>query len=393
MRREKTPRFSDCDERGRRDTEGAVLLRTEWNLPESEARTTGAYVIYGAGVVAYNVYVALKLLWNLSPICFAVTDKQEAGNKIEETPVLPWGEVSGKLDSDVPVIVATPEVYHKAIQTTLVQSGYEHIFCVNAHREYELMSRYFKEKGNLLLLSDMPHDIRQTDRNAAGFFSVYMAKSHKDKVLTGEYEIPEWVTPVQAGRACTDVQIAEVTDCEGEQISLKNPNYCELTVTYWAWRNCRNKYKGICHYRRMLLLDETQLNQCLQNDVDVILPLPFVCYPTAKGQYGRYIGQKDQDALRRALSETAPEYLAAWEWLDEQPLFYNYNMLIAKEHIFDQYSRWLFKVLEQAEKYCDPEQKRADRYAGYLGELLTSLYVMKHRDEWKIAHAEKNWMV
>ncbi len=141
------------------------------------------------------------------------------------------------------------------------------------------------------------------------------------------------------------------------------------------------------------MLDETQLNQCLQNDVDVILPLPFVCYPTAKGQYGRYIGQKDQDALRRALSETAPEYLATWEWLDEQPLFYNYNMLIAKERIFDQYSRWLFKVLEQAEKYCDPEQKRADRYAGYLGELLTSLYVMKHRDEWKIAHAEKNWMV
>ncbi len=34
-----------------------------------------------------------------------------------------------------------------------------------------------------------------------------------------------------------------------------------------------------------------------------------------------------------------------------------------------------------------------DRYAGYLGELLTTLYFMKTSGSLKIVHAERNWMV
>ena len=39
-------------------------------------------------------------------------------------------------------------------------------------------------------------------------------------------------------------------DNTGENISSKNPNYCELTGLYWAWQNMNCEYIGLCHYRR-----------------------------------------------------------------------------------------------------------------------------------------------
>lgn len=365
----------------------------EWDFIQHEIETNRQYVIYGAGVVAYNIYLACKLRWQLEPICFAVTDYHGVSERIEQIPVRCWKDIETSIDMHTLVFVATPEIYHQEIVAHIRQSGFTHIFCMDAHAEYLLMSEYFRTKGELQLLSDLPFDTDQYDAAVSDHFSIYMAKSHKDKILSKSYPIPKWIFPVQAGSVCTDQQIAKLNDGSGDHISHKNPNYCELTVTYWAWKNCRNTYKGICHYRRMLLMDIRQLNQCMQNDIDVILPLPFVCYPSAKGQYGRYIGEDDLTALKQVISIDAPDYLMIWNELDGQQLFYNYNMLIAKEDIFDQYSEWLFGILQQVEKLCDPENKRADRYAGYLGELLTSLYIFKHKDEWNIAHVEKNWMV
>ena len=39
-------------------------------------------------------------------------------------------------------------------------------------------------------------------------------------------------------------------DNTGDNISAKNPNYCELTGLYWAWKNLDCQYIGLCHYRR-----------------------------------------------------------------------------------------------------------------------------------------------
>ncbi|MDD7441233.1 MAG: DUF4422 domain-containing protein, partial [Sutterellaceae bacterium] len=65
------------------------------------------------------------------------------------------------------------------------------------------------------------------------------------------------LTPIHVGRAiATDAvkqSLADIIgDDTGDNISRKNPNYCELTAQYWAWKNCDSDYIGFMHYRRHL---------------------------------------------------------------------------------------------------------------------------------------------
>lgn len=39
-------------------------------------------------------------------------------------------------------------------------------------------------------------------------------------------------------------------DSTGDNISAKNPMYCELTGLYWAWKNLSCDYIGLVHYSR-----------------------------------------------------------------------------------------------------------------------------------------------
>ena len=46
--------------------------------------------------------------------------------------------------------------------------------------------------------------------------------------------------------------ITMLGDNTGDNISEKRNSFCELTVQYWAWKNVKADYYGLCHYRRYL---------------------------------------------------------------------------------------------------------------------------------------------
>ena len=55
--------------------------------------------------------------------------------------------------------------------------------------------------------------------------------------------------PVHVGREGKE-DLGYIGDNTGDNISAKNANYCELTGLYWAWKNLKCDYIGLCHYRR-----------------------------------------------------------------------------------------------------------------------------------------------
>ena len=48
-------------------------------------------------------------------------------------------------------------------------------------------------------------------------------------------------------------------DNTGKNISARNKQYCEMTATYWVWKNTHHTWKGIEHYRRHLLVKPEML--------------------------------------------------------------------------------------------------------------------------------------
>lgn len=60
-------------------------------------------------------------------------------------------------------------------------------------------------------------------------------------------------TPVRCGAALDNCVHATIQgDNTGENISDKREYLGEFTVQYWAWKNIKADYYGICHYRRYL---------------------------------------------------------------------------------------------------------------------------------------------
>ena len=62
--------------------------------------------------------------------------------------------------------------------------------------------------------------------------------------------------PVQVGSALAKSHFEGMQrDDEGDNISVKNPEYCELTAQYWAWKNVSCDYYGFFHSVRLTSRD------------------------------------------------------------------------------------------------------------------------------------------
>lgn len=390
-----------------------------------------SFCIYGAGIVSVSAYMAVKTLYQNKPLFFLVTDPEDGQTAADLTPqeidgievkyLSQWQRElqSGIHSQSVPeyYLIATPALYHEAIRHSLhltegAQIADSQMIFLTGERENELMELYYSQLPDHTTVRDLLEKTAVQRKDASNLpVQVFQAKSHMDHSLQNvndvrsiqgqlyhwAYRQPSYIQPVQAGAALTDRVIAGLRDDEGDNISRKNCNYCELTVTYYAWKHCTAAYKGICHYRRIFDISDTQMRMLLQREQewDVILPYPSVHDPDISTQHLRYVKEADWQGMLQALSETAPEYLRAYEKYiaGNGRFFYNFNMLIAKAEVFDDYCDFLFRVLERTEEMVTPkEAERADRFAGYLGENLTTLYFLKNRDCLKIVNTGKFWL-
>jgi len=66
-----------------------------------------------------------------------------------------------------------------------------------------------------------------------------------------KYQMPEddMYLPLHVGAEGKE-KLGYQGDNTGDNISIKNPYFCELTGLYWAWKNLEADYIGLVHYRR-----------------------------------------------------------------------------------------------------------------------------------------------
>lgn len=354
-----------------------------------------ALYLYGAGVVAYGAYKAVQELFGIKVNAFLVTAKDNQLDQIDGIPIHVFNDMRIKRDSLI--LIAAPEEYHGSIEQALQKRGILNYIKLDSHAEYVLMGEYLKRLFSLRLIEDYQAYYSAGQEESKRILSsagVYMAVSHADRKLEKTYKEEPWVKKIQVGSVLTRKRIAALTDGECESFSEQNALYGELSATYFAWKYGIYDVTGIFHYRRILRITEGQMQLLKDKILDVILPLPFVCYPDASGQYGRYLLKSDVNILLQVLKEKSQKDFEIIKKLLKMPYLYNYNILVARKEVFDDYCDWIFTRLKEIEHRCEKDKKeRMPRYIGRIGEILTSLYFMRNEKEWRIAHAEKIWRV
>lgn len=348
-------------------------------------------VIYGARAIALGICKAIQELYSEYYVsCFLVTSMQGNPTTLAGLPVKEIGDFlqssSNKNESDYHILIGTPEDVHPQIEEILKKNGISNYTCIDSKRESELMENYYNYKNNFTSV----HNLKIGHNKAS--INIFQAKFYKDKTLVSKFNIPDWVQSIQVGKALTENRVADLCDNTGDNISFKNANYCELTALYWIWKNrllkdSGNNYYGLYHYRRFLDIQENDLYRLQENYVDVILQFPTIHEPNIYEHHTRYIKEDDWEAMLQALNELYPQYANASYEIFTQPYFYNYNLIIAKRRVLADFCEWLFRILERTEELSSPKGwERKDRYIGYLGESLMTLYFLYHKNDLHITH-------
>ena len=191
--------------------------------------------------------------------------------------------------------------------------------------------------------------------------------------------------PVQVGAELTDKRLKGMQpDNEGDNISAKNPYYCELTAQYWAWKHADCDHYGFFHYRRYLAfdkvcevqadgsidgkritpyieldnvwddlschkIDEKSMRELIR-DYDILTVYRERINTSVYEQYCRYHNKACLDKAIEILKARHPEYsLAADRYMSSHEVYYM-NMYIMRKDIFREYMSWLFDILEEYER-------------------------------------------
>ncbi|MDO5117067.1 MAG: DUF4422 domain-containing protein [Eggerthellaceae bacterium] len=224
--------------------------------------------------------------------------------------------------------------------------------------------------------------------------------------------------PIHVGAALALEAIASMQpDDEGDNISMRNPRFCELTAQYWAWKHIEAEYIGLCHYRRYFCFDDLdhESNDHAQIEVvdltpeaaseyrldddalitqtvqkyDMIIPNEWdvrgVYTPKGpKRTVAKHMiayGLVTKDILKaldkavakrqRAYRKDLSDYLCGTTYI-------GYNCFIARRDLFDELCAFEFDILDALDESFDfsNDPENGERVFGYLGEILFSTFVL-----------------
>ncbi|MBP5271918.1 MAG: DUF4422 domain-containing protein [Clostridia bacterium] len=244
-----------------------------------------------------------------------------------------------------------------------------------------------------------------------------------------QYRMPEdeLYLPVQVGASCNKdengkpVDLGFARDDTGENISEKNPHFCELTGLYWAWKNLEADHLGLSHYRRYFGSPNPKKTKDLYENVltgkeaeelfrtyRVLVPKKRNYYiETLYSHYAHTHYAEHLDETRNIIAEVCPEYLGAFDTVMAHRYGHMFNMCVMERDLMDNYCSWVFDILFRLEERLKGEEAELSfyqgRFYGRVSEIIFNVWlqyqlengVLKESDicELPCLYTEKvNWL-
>lgn len=198
-----------------------------------------------------------------------------------------------------------------------------------------------------------------------------------------------------------ELDLGFVKDNSGENISILNPNFCELTGLYWAWKNLDADYIGLAHYRRHFcgtkkrdlwdsVLKYDDLSPFLGR-IRVFVPSKRRYYiETLYSHYAHTHFASHLDETRAIIREKYPDYLQAYDRTIKQRYGYMFNMMIMERELIDCYCSWLFDILFELKDRIDTSEMSAfdERFYGRVSEIIFNVWLAHQVEIGKIKNSE-----
>lgn len=218
------------------------------------------------------------------------------------------------------------------------------------------------------------------------------------------YKTPEESVylPLQVGAEGKDSILGLVCDNTGENISAKNPTYCELTGLYWAWKNLDADAIGLVHYRRYFTGKSRSYRKAHANNLmdcvlttaeagdlmeayDIVVPTKRKYYiESLYSHYAHTLDAKHLDLAQEIIHSKCPEYDAACKKVYASTWGYMFNMCIMRRTYLDAYCKWLFPILADLEDAMQDDLKSMSafeaRLFGRVSEILFNVWLLKEEE-------------
>lgn len=343
-----------------------------------------------------------KIYPEISVQAFLFDDSEENLSSVDGIPVIDINDLKNvkvtMLNHDYPVYLGIRGVNHEKVTCHLKQLGFKSIIPVTVDLDSELRNKYlvktFQDKG-LLFKKICDYIDNSVDYSQEkGSMGIYVVSSAFDAILNESFALRSFEKKIQVGCKLTDKRVdASAFDDEGDSISERNKQFCELTALYWIWKNAKENIVGLEHYRRFFIVPDNLESIMETNGIDVILPVPLFVAPNLQENYLSRHANKPWHDMLQILAELYPEDFNSAQEYFVQGLYSPCNMIIARKEIFDVFCEWLFPILfKVVEMNGELEDRYQNRYPGFLSERLMSYYFDRHKDEFNVVYADKNFL-
>ena len=191
--------------------------------------------------------------------------------------------------------------------------------------------------------------------------------------------------PIEVGADCRSEFIYSLKDNTGDNISLENPYFGELTGLYWIWKNAEfsETYIGYCHYNKILKISDSNISELLTENPDVWIVAKPEKIPSHSRPEEWLIFC---EVIKDLYPECIPSLNRCFDNSGGSNECYIANMFITSEQQFDSYCKFAFNILFETRKRIGDidSDKYNKRYCAFLGERLLTIYLATYDLE---AHA------